>query len=359
VITLDLRQDAPSLAADLVDIPSVSGTEAPLATAVHDALSALPQLRVDRDGDAVVARTDLGRGRRICLAGHIDTVPEADNLPGRRVDGRLFGLGACDMKGGVAVILRLAATLGVVADPTWDVTFVLYDGEEVAEPRNGLRRLAERHREWLDCDLAVLMEPSSAGIEAGCQGTLRAEVRTSGRRAHSARSWTGENAIHAAAPILERLVDYQPTARRPVVDGLQYREGLNAVRIAGGIAGNVIPDACTVTVNYRFAPDRSLEEALEYVREVFAGFDVQLADGAPGARPGLHEPAVASLVDAVGGQPRPKYGWTDVARFALLGIPAVNYGPGDPELAHTRDEHVPEAQIVECEQRLAAFLTAG
>jgi succinyl-diaminopimelate desuccinylase len=358
VITLDLRQDGPSLAADLVDIPSVSGTEAPLATAIHDALSALPHLRVDRDGDAVVARTDLGRGRRICLAGHIDTVPEADNLPGRWVDGQLYGLGACDMKGGVAVILRLAATLGVVADPTWDVTYVLYDGEEVAEPRNGLRRLAERHRDWLDCDLAILMEPSDAGIEAGCQGTLRVEVRTAGRRAHSARAWKGENAIHAAAPLLQRLVDYQPHARRPLVDGLEYREGLNAVRIAGGIAGNVVPDSCVVTVNYRFAPDRSLDQALEHVRQVFDGYDVQLADGAEGARPSLDVPIVAAFVDAMGASPRPKYGWTDVARFAALGIPALNYGPGDPELAHTRDEHVPQGQIVECEQRLVSFLSS-
>jgi len=359
VITLDLRQDGPSLAADLVDIPSVSGTEAPLATAIHDALAAFGHLRVDRDGDAVVARSAAEHGRRILLAGHIDTVPEADNLPGRRVDGQLYGLGACDMKGGVAVILRLAATLGVVVDPTWDVTYVLYDGEEVAEPRNGLRRLAEKHRDWLDTDLAVLMEPSDAGIEAGCQGTLRVEVRTTGRRAHSARSWTGQNAIHAAAPVLARLVDYQPHARRPVVDGLQYREGLNAVRISGGIAGNVVPDSCVVTVNYRFAPDRSLADALDHVREVFDGYDVRLADGAEGARPGLDVPPVASFVATVGGQPRPKLGWTDVARFAALGIPAVNFGPGDPELAHTRDEHVPEAQVVACEERLAAFLTAG
>jgi len=202
------------------------------------------------------------------------------------------------------------------------------------------------------------MEPSDAGIEAGCQGTLRAEVRTTGRRAHSARSWTGQNAIHAAAPVLQRLVEYQQQARRPVVDGLEYREGLNAVRVAGGIAGNVIPDACVVTVNYRFAPDRSLDEAFAFVCELFDGFDVRLADGAPGARPGLQEPFVAALVEAVGAQPRPKYGWTDVARFAALGIPAVNYGPGDPELAHTRDEHVAEQQIVECEERLGGFLRA-
>ncbi len=357
MITLDLRLDGPALAADLVDIPSVSGTEAPLATAIHDALAALGHLRVDRDGDAVVARSGSEHGRRIVLAGHIDTVPEADNLPSRRVDGQLYGLGACDMKGGVAVILRLAATLGVVADPTWDVTYVLYDGEEVAEPRNGLRRLAEKHRDWLDADLAVLLEPSDAGIQAGCQGTLRVEVRTTGRRAHSARSWTGENAIHAAAPVLQRLVDYQPTARRPMVDGLQYREGLSAVRISGGIAGNVVPDSCTVTVNHRFAPDRTLAEALAHVREVFDGYDVQLADGAEGARPGLDVPVVAALVAAVGGQPQPKFGWTDVARFAAMGIPAVNYGPGDPELAHTRDEHVPEVQVVACEERLASFLT--
>ncbi len=352
MINLDLGQDGPTLAASLVDVYSVSGSEGPLADAVQAALAPLRHLRVDRDGDAVVARTAAGRGQRVVIAGHLDTVPEAGNLPGRRAGGVLHGLGACDMKGGVAVALRLAAS---VPDPDRDVTFVFYDGEEVAEPLNGLRRLAERHRDWLQADLAVLMEPTGAAVEAGCQGTLRFAVDTAGRRAHSARSWTGVNAIHAATPVLERLRDYVP--RRVLVDGLEYREGLSAVRIEGGVAGNVIPDACTVTVNYRFAPDRTLDEALRHAREVFDGFEVRWLDGAEGARPGLDDPAVAAFVVATGREPSPKYGWTDVARFAALGIPAVNYGPGDPELAHTREESVPDAQIVECENRLRAWLT--
>jgi succinyl-diaminopimelate desuccinylase len=352
VITLDLAQDGPTLAAALVDVLSVSGSETELADAVQAALSTVGHLRVDRDGDAVVARTSLDRGQRVLLAGHLDTVPEAGNFPGRRQDGVLYGLGACDMKGGVAVALRLAGSLGA---PNRDITYVFYDGEEVEETRNGLRRLAERHPELLVSDLAVLLEPTGAGVEAGCQGTLRVEVATSGRRAHSARSWTGVNAIHAAAPVLERLSAYVP--RRVFVDGLEYREGLNAVRIAGGVAGNVIPDRCAVTVNYRFAPDRTLSEALDHVREVFDGFETERLDGAAGARPGLDDPTVVDFVAAVGAQARPKYAWTDVARFAALGIPAVNYGPGDPELAHTREERVPESQIVECEDRLRRWLT--
>jgi len=352
VITLDPETEGVALAASLVDAFSVSGAEGELADAVQAALVRQPHLTVDRDGDAVVARTSTGRPQRVVLAGHLDTVPAAGNFPGRRSAGVLYGLGSCDMKGGVAVALRLAATL---TDPARDVTYVFYDGEEIEEQRNGLRRLAEKHRDWLAADLAVLMEPSGATVEAGCQGTLRVVVAATGRRAHSARSWTGVNAIHEVVPVLERLAAYAP--RRVDVDGLEYREGLNAVRIAGGVAGNVIPDRCEVTVNYRFAPDRSLDEALAHMREVFDGYAVERVDGAPGARPGLDEPAVAAFVAAVGAAPRPKYGWTDVARFAALGIPAVNFGPGDPEFAHTVDEQVPEEQIVDCERRLRSWLT--
>ncbi len=290
MITLDLGQDGPTLAAALVDVYSVSGSEGELADAVQTALTGLEHLQVHRDGDAVVARTSIGRAQRVVLAGHLDTVPEAGNFPGRIDRGVLHGLGACDMKGGVAVALRLAASL---PEPGHDVTYVFYDGEEVEEPRNGLRRLAERHPDWLTADLAVLMEPTGATVEAGCQGSLRVRVRTEGRRAHSARSWTGVNAIHAAAPVLDRLRAYEP--RRVLVDGLEYREGLNAVRIAGGVAGNVIPDECTVTVNYRFAPDRTLDEAEDHTREVFDGFEVERLDGAAGARPWPRRPGCGRL----------------------------------------------------------------
>jgi succinyl-diaminopimelate desuccinylase len=349
---LDLTLDGAALTVALCDVESVSGDEQHLADLIEAALGDADHLTVARDGNVLVARTSLGRGERVVIAGHIDTVPEAGNLPSRRADGKLHGLGSCDMKGGVAVALRLAAALTA---PTRDVTYVFYDGEEVEEARNGLKRVQQQQPQWLAADFAVLMEPSGATVEGGCQGTLRADVVTVGRRAHSARSWLGANAIHAAGEVLDRLRGY--SARLVTIDGLEYHEGLNAVYVSGGVAGNVIPDEARVTVNYRFAPDRSLAEAAHHVREVFAGFEVTVVDGAPGALPGLDRPAAAAFVAAIGKEPRPKFGWTDVARFTELGIPAVNYGPGDPQLAHTREEYVEEAEITECEARMLAWLS--
>ncbi len=351
---LDLSCAAAELTAQIVDVESVSGNEQPLADAIAVALAELPHLSLHRDGNAIVARTSLGRAERVVLAGHIDTVPVHDNLPSRLDGGVLYGCGSCDMKSGVAVQLRLAAQL---VSPVRDVTYVFYDGEEVEAERNGLLRLSRHSPELLAGDFAVLLEPSGAVVEGGCQGTLRADVIARGERAHSARSWRGSNAIHSAGGILDILRGYQ--ARQPVIDGLRYHEGLNAVGIRGGVAGNVIPDECVVSVNFRFAPDRAPGQAAEYVRSVFDGYEVRVTDAAGGARPGLGRPAAASFVAAVGGQPRAKLGWTDVARFDALGIPAVNYGPGDPQLAHTRNEHVPLAEIDECERRLLAWLTGA
>ncbi|MFD4832735.1 succinyl-diaminopimelate desuccinylase [Streptomyces uncialis] len=357
VLDLDLDQDAAQLTARLVDIPSESGTEKPLADAIETALRALPHLTVHRYGNNVVARTELGRAQRVVLAGHIDTVPIADNVPSRLdEDGVLWGCGTCDMKSGVAVQLRIART---VTEPNRDLTFVFYDNEEVAAERNGLKHLAAAHPSWLEADFAVLLEPSDQQVEGGCQGTLRVLLRTRGERAHSARSWLGSNAIHAAAPILARLAGYRP--RYPVIDGLEYREGLNAVRIEGGVAGNVIPDLCTVTVNFRYAPDRTEDEALAHVREVFAdcGIDEFVIDDHSGAAmPGLSHPAARAFIEAVGGTPQPKYGWTDVSRFSALGVPAVNYGPGNPHLAHKRDERVDTGKILAAEDRLRVWLTS-
>jgi succinyl-diaminopimelate desuccinylase len=349
--SLDLHGDPVALTQALVDVASVSGTEKELADLVEQALSALDHLTVHRDGDAVVARTDLGRERRVLVAGHLDTVPIADNLPSRREGDLLHGCGTCDMKGGDAVILHLAAT---VPAPSYDVTWVLYDNEEVESARNGLGRLARHAPELLQADLAILMEPTSAQVEAGCQGTLRAEVALSGRRSHSARGWLGDNAIHKAADVLQRLASYE--ARSVDIDGCVYREGLNAVGISGGVAGNVVPDEATVVVNLRYAPDRSEAQAEEHVREVFAGYDVTVTDNAGGALPGLTQPAAAHFVEAVGVTPVAKYGWTDVARFSALGIPAVNYGPGDPNLAHTREEHVDVREITRCAELLRGYL---
>lgn len=357
-MALDLSADLLTLTRSVVDVPSVSGAETALADLVEQALRGQPHLAVVRDGDTIVARTDLGRDRRVVVAGHLDTVPVAANLPSRVQDGTVWGRGTVDMKSGVAVMLALAAEL---AEPALDVTWVLYDHEEVAADLNGLGRVATAHPDWLTADFAVLCEPTDGGVEGGCNGTLRAQVVVPGVAAHSARAWTGVNAIHKAGEVLRRLEAYRPATL--TVDGLDYREGMNAVLISGGTAGNVIPDSCTVTVNYRFAPSRSVAQAEAHVREVLAGFTVEIVDAAAGARPGLDHPAARSFVDAVrastGRAPVAKLGWTDVARFSALGIPAVNFGPGDPLLAHTADERCPVAQIEQTHAALRAWLTAS
>ncbi|CDJ99460.1 putative succinyl-diaminopimelate desuccinylase DapE [Microbacterium sp. C448] len=354
---LDLSVSPVELTRVLCDIPSVSGDETPLADAIEAAVSTLPHLEVFRDGDTIVARTMLGRDQRVVIAGHIDTVPINDNLPTRDVvvDGEecIWGRGTVDMKAGVAVQLVLAAEL---VEPRVDITWMWYDHEEVDSSLNGLNRLSRVRPDLFQADFAILGEPSGGEVEGGCNGTLRAIVRTHGVRAHSARSWIGENAIHKAAPILERLARYR--AQTVTVEGLDYREGLNAVSISGGIAGNVIPDLCEVEVNFRFAPNRSELAAEQHVRDVFEGFEVEIVDLAPGARPGLDAPLAREFVAAVGAEPRPKYGWTDVARFSALGVPAVNYGPGDPHLAHHDEERVPVSQIEAVARGLRAWLTA-
>jgi succinyl-diaminopimelate desuccinylase len=355
-MVLDLSSAADALTAALVDVESVSGDEAHLADLVETALRAYPALTVERDGNVVLARTDLGRARRVVLAGHLDTVPLADNVPSRVAGERMFGCGTSDMKSGVAVLLRVAHLVGSGAlEPTVDLTFVLYDCEEIEAVRNGLGRIARERPDALAGDLAVLLEPTDGLIEGGCQGTQRVVVEIPGVRAHSARSWLGTNAIHAAAPVLQRLADYQ--AREVEVDGLTYREGLNAVAVEGGVAGNVVPDLCRVTVNYRFAPDRSEDDAFAHLREVFDGYSVLLTDSAPAARPGLTGDLARAIVAASGGSARAKLGWTDVARFGELGIPAVNLGPGDPNLAHKPEESVLIERIAAVEQTFVRFLS--
>ena len=350
---LDLSADVTTLTAAVCDIESVSQGEAALADAIEAALSPLAHLEVTRHGNTVVARTSLGRSERVVLAGHIDTVPltSVPNLPTRQVDGELWGRGTVDMKGGVAVMLRIAAE---VAEPTRDLTFLFYECEEIEGQYNGLAILAETDPDLLAGDFAVLLEPTNGAIEGGCKGTLRVEIVTKGIASHSARPWKGHNAIHDAAAVLSRLTAYE--AETITVDGLDYHEALQAVGIAGGIAGNVVPDLCTVTVNYRYAPDKDTEEALAHVRRVFEGFDVTLTDAADGARPGLHLPAAQAFIDALGVEVNPKEGWTDVARFSALGIPAVNYGPGDPNLAHMDDERCPTHQYVDAEAALVRWL---
>ncbi|MFJ2542279.1 succinyl-diaminopimelate desuccinylase [Microbacterium sp. NPDC087589] len=354
---LDLTASSVDLTRAICDIPSVSGDETTLADAIEEAISVCSHLEVIRHGNTIVARTNLGRAQRVAIAGHIDTVPINGNVPTKDIviDGvaHLWGRGTVDMKSGTAVQLKLAAEL---TEPSVDITWMWYDNEEVEASKNGLALLAAVRPDLFRADFAILGEPSNGEVEGGCNGTMRAIVRTTGVRAHAARAWIGENAIHRAAPILARLAEYR--AKEIAVDGLLYRESMSAVRITGGVAGNVIPDACEVEVNYRFAPSKSVADAEAHIRNLLAGFDVEITDAAEGARPGLDAPIAQDFVAAVGAEPRPKYGWTDVARFSALGIPAVNYGPGDPHLAHHDEERVPLAQIDAVERGLRAWLSS-
>ena len=338
---------------------SVSDDEGPLTDAVEVFLKKQPHLTVRRHGDTLVASTDFGRERRVILAGHLDTVPVIDNFPPKWLQP---GRGATDMKGSDAVMLYLATTL---TDAKYDLTYVFYDHEEVAAEKNGLRKVVESHPDWITGDFAIIGEPTDCGIEGGCNGTMRFDVITHGVAAHSARAWMGKNAIHAAAEILNRLNAHENRAIE--VDGLTYQEGLNATLISGGKGTNVIPDECRVHVNYRFAPDKSLAEAKalmigadagaklgngehQATGGVFEGFGIEMKDESPSARPGLNSPLAQSLVSLVkertGRDPLAKLGWTDVARFAILGIPAVNLGAGSPLLAHKQDEQLPETDLL-------------
>ncbi len=353
---LDLSLGLVELTRDLVDRESVSGNEAALAAAIEASLRQYRWLELTRNGDAVVARTNFKRATRIVLAGHIDTVPVAANLPSQLIhlerEQVIWGRGSVDMKSGVAVMLKLASELSTAR---FDLTWIFYDNEEVDSSKNGLGRIASQQPELLAGDFAVLLEPTGAFIEGGCNGTLRAVVRVRGKKAHSARPWMGANAIHSASEVLTRLRDYEP--RSALVDGLEYRESMNAVRLVAGIANNVIPDLAEITVNHRFAPDRTEAEAIAEVETLFEGFEVEIADIAPAARPGIKLDLATGLVSQVAHPPRAKHGWTDVARFSQLGIPAVNFGPGDPNLAHSDDENVPIGQLHAVYEALRAWLS--
>jgi succinyl-diaminopimelate desuccinylase len=344
--------------AALVDVASVSHDERRITDLIEAELRSVPGLAVDRVGDNVVARTQLGRATRLVLAGHTDTVPPNGNARARLDGDVLWGCGSADMKGGLAVMLELA---GSIAEPAVDVTYVFYAGEEVAAAHNGLGHLFRDRPELLAGDVALLGEPTDGAIEGGCQGTLRVEVTLRGARAHSARPWMGRNAIHRLAPLLAYIEEHQDW-RRVDVEGCEYREAVQAVGVAGGVAGNVVPDEVSLTLNHRFAPDHdaalaeaSLRARLEPFLEAADGW--VLVDAVAGAVPGLTHPLLRTLIDRNGLEVRAKLGWTDVARFAANGIPASNFGPGDSLLAHTADERVTREQLERCHAALAALIT--
>lgn len=370
---LNLLQDPVDLTAALVDIESVSHNETAIADAVEVALREVAQadesievLRIDNN---VIARTHRGLPQRVILAGHLDTVPTADNVPSTRgvdAQGRdtLFGCGTVDMKSGDAVYLHAFATLAASQELQRDLTLIMYECEEIAAEFNGLRHLSESHPELLAGDVALLGEPSGNVIEAGCQGSIRLRLTAHGTRAHSARAWLGDNAVHKLAPVLSRIAAYEP--QTVDIDGLDYREGLNVVWLEAGVATNTVPDEAVLRVNFRFAPNRSADEAMAHFREVlgldeFAAEDltVDVEDVSPGALPGLHAAAAKELVAVAGDVVKPKFGWTDVARFSALGIPAVNFGPGDPAYCHKKDEQIPVECITALWEDLRRYLTTA
>lgn len=350
--------DLLALATEMVAIPSVSHHEKALADYVEGLLREVSWLGIHRVGDNLVAKTDFGRPARVLLAGHLDTVPPNSNSVPRAEGGTLWGLGSADMKGGLAVMVDLARG---VPEPVCDVTYVFYVAEEVARAHNGLLAIADARRDLLEATAAIVCEPTGCRVEAGCQGVLKAEVSLAGAAAHVARPWMGRNALHRLAPVLSAVSSWQP--RQPEIEGCTYHESLQAVRASGGTASNVVPASATLELNYRFAPDRDPSSARVALEEILApclgeGDVMEVTDSAPAAPPCLHDPWISSLLAASGEGPRAKLGWTDVAFFSEMSVPAANFGPGDPELAHTRDEHVDRSSLERARAVLGQVLTA-
>ncbi|MFM8211871.1 MAG: succinyl-diaminopimelate desuccinylase [Actinomycetes bacterium] len=349
---LNINQELGKLTLDLVNISSVSKDEKSIADSIEEALKKCNHLKLTRVNNSLVAQTSFGNKQRVVIAGHIDTVPANNNFPGKINNSEVVGLGSVDMKSGIAVALKLASE---ITSSNFDITYLFYESEEIETKFNGLELITKQQKDLLNCDFAILMEPTNGILEVGCQGSLRFEVSTSGKRSHSARWWNGENAIHKTNKILEILNNYK--SREPEIDGYKFREGLQAVKINGGIAGNVVPDSVSVSINHRFAPDTSIDQATTNMKNLFKDFNFLLVDAANAAPTGLSNPVIKDFVSSIGKSIAPKFGWTDVARFANNGIPAINFGPGDPNLAHHPDEKVLISQINDVYESLKKWLT--
>jgi succinyl-diaminopimelate desuccinylase len=349
---LNINQELGKLTLDLVNISSVSKDEKSIADSIEEALKKCNHLKLTRVNNSLVAQTSFGNKQRVVIAGHIDTVPANNNFPGKINNSEVVGLGSVDMKSGIAVALKLASE---IISSNFDTTYLFYESEEIETKFNGLELITKQQKDLLNCDFAILMEPTNGILEVGCQGSLRFEVSTSGKRSHSARWWNGENAIHKTNKILEILNNYK--SREPEIDGYKFREGLQAVKINGGIAGNVVPDSVSVSINHRFAPDTSIDQATTNMKNLFKDFNFLLVDAANAAPTGLSNPVIKDFVSSIGKSIAPKFGWTDVARFASNGIPAINFGPGDPNLAHHPDEKVLISQINDVYESLKKWLT--
>ena len=351
--------DLVSLTWELIEIDSESKDERAIADYVEAKFRYQDFFDCTRVGNNVVLTPkDFDFKTGIVIAGHLDTVPRSKGMVNRRDVDTLVGLGAVDMKGGIGVMLALAMSrvLGK------NVKFVFYACEEISREFSGLLELERSDPTLLQASGAILMEPTGGAIEVGCQGTARFKVQIAGRRAHSARPWIGSNAIHNASKFLSYISDI--AVNKIIVEGCEYNESLSAVFISGGIAGNVIPDLVEIIVNFRFAPGRDDHEVLrdtsrrlEICLDLQRGDRVELIEWAPSAPPNLSNQMIANLGLKSNRAVRSKLGWTDVAFFWERNIAACNFGPGDPNLAHTSDEIVTRNELDEVWSVITAALT--
>ena len=337
---------------ELVSIPSVSRSEAAAMAYVRDELALEPLVA---DDDVLFATTARRPGRPlVLLAGHVDTVPAQDNLPGRLENGSVVGLGASDMKGGVAVMLEVADwTRSADRDLDLDLGFFFFTREELPAEESPVPAFLEESADAKAAELAIVLEPTDNELHLGCLGNLEARLTFRGVSAHSARPWTGDNAIHKASAALAPLAELEP--RDVEVDGLVFREVVSAVGIEGGIAGNVVPDRCAACLNYRYAPGRTREQAEARIGELAGDAEVEILGNSPPADVVLDRPLVTRLRQAGGFAVRPKQAWTPVAQFAEAGIDAVNLGPGATRYAHKADERVEIAELAHTFEALIRF----
>ena len=343
---------------ELVNISSVSREEAAIMRAVRGLIPSGFEMWFD-DGQALVAVTPRRADRPlVVLAGHVDTVPAQENFPGRATDTEVIGLGASDMKGGVAVMLELAHWIADARpELAVDVALVIFTREELPVAESPLPGAFAACPGLADAALAIVLEPTDNTIQSGCVGNLNGTLRFRGRAAHSARPWTGDNAITRAVEGLAGLVATPP--RTVEVEGLPFTEVVSVTRISGGIADNVIPDLVECHVNFRFTPDRTPDQAAAVIRGlVGAAGELEITSIAPSGKVAPPSALRARLIAAGGFAVAPKQAWTPVAQFTEVGIDAVNLGPGAPAMAHTREERIAIAALVRTYTALVAFISA-
>ncbi|MEA2285102.1 MAG: succinyl-diaminopimelate desuccinylase [Solirubrobacteraceae bacterium] len=341
---------------ELIDVASESRDEDALHAHVLDVLrSGGADARDAGDTCVLAGVTERGDRPLVLLAGHLDTVPAQDNRPGRRDADTVHGLGAADMKGAVAVMVELA--LARAGERAIDLGFVFFGREELPVVESALTPLLQREPGLLTADAVIVMEPTANTIHAGCLGNINATWAFTGRSGHSARPWTADNAIHRAAAGIHELAQVEPQERE--FDGLRFTQVVSVTRIAGGIAGNVIPDRATAQVNMRYAPGTGAAEAEELLRgwcEPHGALEID--SNAPSAPVATANELVQRLIRTGDLEVAPKQAWTPVAEFAAAGVDAVNFGPGDPRYAHTRDEQVSVEALVRSYETLERFACA-